>query len=367
MRRVMADAGDGLSFGEALLSQPSETPRQPAPADIGPVLVTGASGFVGSAVAAAFRAAGYPVRALVRASSPRTNLRIRRRGRRVGDLPRPRLVAAALKGMRYLVHAAADYRLWAPDPEEIVRTNVEGTRIVMEEALPRRRRADRLHQQRRDLRRCATAPPADETRAARPGRGDRRLQAQQGRSPSGWSRRWSARDGLPAVIVNPSTPIGPRDVQADADRPHHHRSRLGPDAGLHRHRPELRPRRRRGGRASRGAASAGGSASATSWAARTCSSSRCWRTSPASSGGAPPPVAPAPHPALSDRVRRRSCWRALTRQRAVRHRGWPAHGAVNTCFSTTPRRGANSATRRGPISEGLADAIDWFKAAGYLR
>ena len=56
----------------------------------------------------------------------------------VGDILDRASVAAALKGARYLVHAAADYRLWAPSPDELLRTNVEGTRIVMEEAHARR-------------------------------------------------------------------------------------------------------------------------------------------------------------------------------------------------------------------------------------
>ncbi len=224
MRRVMADAGDGLSFGEALLSQPSETPRQPAPADIGPVLVTGASGFVGSAVAAAFRAAGYPVRALVRASSPRTNLQDLAVEVAEGDLRDRASVAAALKGVRYLVHAAADYRLWAPDPEEIVRTNVEGTRILMQEALPRRRRAHRLYEQRRDARARRDGLPGDETRPLAAGGRHRRLQAQQG--PGRAAGRGDGRAGRPAGGDRQSLDADrAARRQADADRPHHRRGR----------------------------------------------------------------------------------------------------------------------------------------------
>ena len=52
-----------------------------------------------------------------------------------GDLRDRASLAAALKGVRFLFHAAADYRLWARDPEEILRNNVEGTRLIMEEAL----------------------------------------------------------------------------------------------------------------------------------------------------------------------------------------------------------------------------------------
>src|SRR4051812_12787058 len=101
---------------------------------LGTILVTGASGFVGSAIAAELRRSGYAVRALVRASSSRINIDPRDEVI-VGDLLDRASVAAGLKGARYLVHAAADYRLWAPSPDDLLRANVEGSRIVMEEAL----------------------------------------------------------------------------------------------------------------------------------------------------------------------------------------------------------------------------------------
>ena len=98
------------------------------------VLITGASGFLGAAIANSARAAGYPIRVLVRTSSPRTNID-RRDEVAVGDLRDRASVTAALRGVRYLIHAAADYRLWAPSPDEILRNNVDGTRTLMEEAL----------------------------------------------------------------------------------------------------------------------------------------------------------------------------------------------------------------------------------------
>ena len=55
----------------------------------------------------------------------------------------------ALRGVRYLLHVAADYRLWAPDPDEIERANLEGAVATMRAARGRRR-ADRLYEQRRD-------------------------------------------------------------------------------------------------------------------------------------------------------------------------------------------------------------------------
>lgn len=176
----------------------------------GPVLVTGASGFVGSAIAAAFRRRGFPVRVLVRASSSRLNIDPRDEIM-VGDILDRASVAAALKGVRYVIHAAADYRLWAPSPDDIMRANVEGTRIVMEEALRAgiERIAHTSSVATLDLR---AGGLADETRSLP-------IEAAIGaykRSKviaENLVTDMTARDGLPAVIVNPSTPIGPRDVR----------------------------------------------------------------------------------------------------------------------------------------------------------
>jgi dihydroflavonol-4-reductase len=93
--------------------------------------VTGASGFVGSAVVRALIRSGYAVRALVRRDSPRVNLDGLDVGIVEGDIRDADAVAIAAKGARYVLHVAADYRLWASDPDEITRTNVEGTRVVM--------------------------------------------------------------------------------------------------------------------------------------------------------------------------------------------------------------------------------------------
>jgi nucleoside-diphosphate-sugar epimerase len=131
----------------------------------GLTLVTGASGFVGSAVAKALRKAGHQVRVLVRASSPRTNIDPAD-AIAVGDVCDRSAVSAALHGVRYMIHTAADYRLWAPNPADIFRTNVDGTRILMEEA-PRPMKAGR----------SPKIAPSAPTRKARS-------------LPSGWSRTW---------------------------------------------------------------------------------------------------------------------------------------------------------------------------------
>lgn len=173
-------------------------------------LVTGVSGFVGSAVARTLAAAGHEVRGLVRASSPRGNLGNFPGTLVEGDLRDPAAVARAMADADALFHVAADYRLWARDPEEIVANNRDTTRIVMQAA--RDAGVGRIVY----TSSVATLLPdpagaADETRPARP---DQAVGAYK-RSKVEAERLVEAMvaDGLPAVIVNPSTPIGPRDVK----------------------------------------------------------------------------------------------------------------------------------------------------------
>ncbi|AOY94351.1 NAD-dependent dehydratase [Cupriavidus sp. USMAA2-4] len=176
------------------------------------VFVTGASGFLGSAVARQALSRGFEVRALVRASSPRRNLEGLPLQVVEGDMRDAQAMARALDGVRYLFHVAADYRLWAPDPEEIVRTNLAGTETVMRAA--RAAGVERIiyTSSVATLRVAGATAPVDETAGMRP---DEAIGAYK-RSKVLAERaveRMVAEEGLPAVIVNPSTPIGPRDVR----------------------------------------------------------------------------------------------------------------------------------------------------------
>src|SRR3954462_692265 len=96
-----------------------------------PALVTGASGFVGWHVARLLLERGHPVRALIRENSqvPELELELVR-----GDLRDPASLARAAQGCGVVFHVAADYRLWAKDPQEIYDSNVEGTRNVLHAA-----------------------------------------------------------------------------------------------------------------------------------------------------------------------------------------------------------------------------------------
>lgn len=172
--------------------------------------VTGVAGFVGSAVARALAASGRKVRGIARASSARANLADFPGELAEADLRDPAATARALEGARELFHVAADYRLWARDPEEIVRNNLEMTRIAMEAA--RDAGVERIVY----TSSVATllpdpAGPADETRAATP----EQATGAYKRSKVVAERlvEAMAAEGLPVVIVNPSTPIGPRDVK----------------------------------------------------------------------------------------------------------------------------------------------------------
>jgi len=98
-------------------------------------LVTGATGFVGSAVARTLEAKGVAIRVLARPESPRRNLEGLNAEIALGDMRSPADMTRALQGVRWLFHVAADYRLWARDPEEIVRNNRQGTLAVMQAAL----------------------------------------------------------------------------------------------------------------------------------------------------------------------------------------------------------------------------------------
>ena len=176
------------------------------------ILITGASGFVGSAVAHKLLEAGFSVRALVRHTSPRAHLAGLDLEFFQGDLRDRSSVAKATAGMRYVFHVAADYRLWARDRGEIFASNVEGTRNLMEAAM--RGGVERV---------IYTSSVA--TLALRPGgaESDESMPLRESQGIGAYKRSKIAAErlvetmvaerGLPAIIVNPSTPIGPRDVR----------------------------------------------------------------------------------------------------------------------------------------------------------
>ncbi len=174
------------------------------------VLVIGASGFIGGAVARAARESGLRVRAFVRRSSSRWHLRCDDEIA-VGDVVDRESVATAMRGVRYVFNVAAEYRLWTADPERLIRNNVEGARIVMQEAL--REGVERIVH----TSSVATLAPGrdglcDETR---------RQQCLSGLGAYKLSKIVSERlveemierERLPATIVLPAAPLGEGDLR----------------------------------------------------------------------------------------------------------------------------------------------------------
>src|SRR5215813_13456834 len=176
------------------------------------ILVTGTSGFVGSAVARCLVEAGFSVRALVRSKSPRAHLAGLDLDFVEGDLRDRTSLAGAVAGMRYVAHVAADYRLWARDESEIYASNVEGTRNLMEEAM--RAGVERVVYT-SSVATLGLRPDGTAADERRPLREEQGIGAYK-RSKIAAERlveAMVAERGLAAVIVNPSTPIGPRDVR----------------------------------------------------------------------------------------------------------------------------------------------------------
>jgi len=177
-----------------------------------PVLVTGGSGFLGSAVVRSLIARGARVRVLVRAASPGGNLSGLDCETIVGDLGDRQSLKTSLRGIRYLFHVAADYRLWARDPSVMLRVNVEGTRSLMGEALSARVERIVYTSSVATLRVAGVTGSVDETSMLG---SDEAIGAYK-RSKVLAERaieEMILREKLPAVIVNPTTPIGPRDIR----------------------------------------------------------------------------------------------------------------------------------------------------------
>ncbi|HZS81757.1 MAG TPA: hopanoid-associated sugar epimerase [Stellaceae bacterium] len=175
-------------------------------------LVTGATGFVGSAVVRRLLAAGFRVRALLRPGSDRRNIAGLALEERMGALEDGDSLEAALAGCTHLFHVAADYRLWVPDPAPMFRANVEGTRLLMEAALALGVERVVYTSSVATLGLHSDGTPADETVPSGIAEMIGPYKQSKFRAEEEVKRLVRER-GLPAVIVNPSTPVGPRDIK----------------------------------------------------------------------------------------------------------------------------------------------------------
>ncbi len=176
------------------------------------VLVTGGTGFVGSAVTRMLLERGDDVRAMARSTSSPTLLDGLDIERVHGDLDDPESLGRAVKGCNALFHVAADYRLWVPKPEAIYRTNVEGTRALMRAAAEAGVERIVYTSSVATLGLSGNARPADEDLPV----SIDDMVGHYKRSKYLAEQAVQALiddEDLPAVIVNPSAPVGPRDIR----------------------------------------------------------------------------------------------------------------------------------------------------------
>ncbi len=178
----------------------------------GVALVTGASGFVGSAVLRAVIARGLPARALVRAQSRRDNLMGLDCEIVEGDIRDAASLVPAMAGIRFVFHVAADYRLWSRRPSEILAANVEGTRKVLEAAFAAKAERVVYTSSVATLRAGGPGDVIDETSPLAEGEGVG-VYKQSKVAAERLAEQMAVERGAPVVIVNPSTPIGPRDIR----------------------------------------------------------------------------------------------------------------------------------------------------------
>ena len=175
-------------------------------------LVTGATGFLGSAVARVLLEAGRAVRVLARPDSDRSNIDGLEVEVCVGDLADPGSLADACRGCDTLFHVAADYRLWVRDPGVLYTSNVDGTRAIMRAALATG--IERIVY-------TSSVATLGLNRDGSPANEDTPVSLDDMIGHYKRSKFLAERvvdelvstESLPAVIVNPSTPIGPRDIK----------------------------------------------------------------------------------------------------------------------------------------------------------
>ena len=173
--------------------------------------LTGATGFVGAAILRELIGRGWKVRALVRPTSPRTNLEGLDVETVEGDLRDPDSLRSAMQGCEALFHCAAHYALWVPQPDVIYSSNVEGTasilRVAREIGVERVVYTStiatvRLHDDGRPSTEEDLLSPEDAVG-----------HYQRSKVLAEVEARKAIAAGLPVVIVNPTAPVGPWDVK----------------------------------------------------------------------------------------------------------------------------------------------------------
>jgi dihydroflavonol-4-reductase len=174
--------------------------------------LTGSTGFIGAAVARLLIAKGHNLRVLTRANNDRRNIQ----GLDVeiieGDLAKPESYSHALQDCNYLFHVAADYRIWVPDAQAMHRVNVEGSRALMLAALDAGVERIVYTSSVATLGLHKNGTPSTENTVSSVSdmvgiyKQSKFLAEQE-------VRKLITDEKLPAIIVNPSSPIGPRDIK----------------------------------------------------------------------------------------------------------------------------------------------------------
>jgi dihydroflavonol-4-reductase len=173
--------------------------------------ITGATGFVGSHVARALADQGADLRLLVRATSRTDNIAGLPAEIAPGDLRDAASLKSAMSGCEFVFHIAADYRLWVRDPDEMYRSNVEGTQAILEAA--------RQNGVRRVIY-CSTVATMGFTEDGRIADENSPVSPRDMVGPYKRSKFMAeqivleaGRHGANVVVVNPTTPIGEGDLK----------------------------------------------------------------------------------------------------------------------------------------------------------
>jgi dihydroflavonol-4-reductase len=174
-------------------------------------LITGATGFIGSHVARTLISQGADLRLLVRPSSDLRNIQELKAEHVTGDLREAASLKRAVSGCDVVFHVAADYRLWVRDPDEMYRSNVEGTRAILQAARESGVRRVVYTSSVATMGFTSNRHLADETSpvsmASMIGHYKRsKFMAEEIAIEAG-------RSGMDVVVVNPTTPVGERDIK----------------------------------------------------------------------------------------------------------------------------------------------------------
>jgi len=173
--------------------------------------VTGATGFLGAHVARTLAAQGADLWLLVRSTSDLRNLEGLNAERVTGDLRDPASLQRAMAGCDTVFHVAADYRLWVPDPDQMYRSNVEGTRNLLAAARKARVRRVVYTSSVATMGFRSNGHPADEESPV--SLADMIGPYKRSKYMAEQLALEAGRAGQDVVVVNPSTPVGEMDIK----------------------------------------------------------------------------------------------------------------------------------------------------------